>query len=169
VVTVTHEIDRLPPLHSGVAAVVLISLLTLLTGLYTGFAAPFGVASMLAATVSMLRGWRRAATWSGSLLFLGAVAAGTQNAPTFVVLLAVSGAVVAWDLLDNAVSLGEQLGREASTGRAELVHVGGSAVVGLAVSLGAYGLYTVVGGGKPLSALVLFLLAAVALTSVLRN
>ncbi len=165
----TGEIDRLPPLHSGVAAVVMIGFLTLLAGVYAGLAAPFGVLSMFAAVVTMLRGWRRAAFWSGGLLFLGGIVAGIQNAPTVVVLLVVSGAVVAWDLLDNSVSLGEQLGREASTGRAEIVHVGGSAVLGLGVSLAGFALYSVAGGGMPLSALVFLLLSAVALTSVLRN
>lgn len=165
----TGEIDRRPPLRGGVAAVALLAVLTLVESVYAPYAAPFGALAVLAATAAAARGWRRAATWAGFLAFLGAVVAGVQNAPPVVVLLGVTGAVVAWDLLDNGVSLGDQLGREASTGRAELVHAGGSAALGLGVSFAAYALYTVVGGGKPLSALVLLLLAAVALTSLLRD
>ncbi|WP_135820228.1 DUF7519 family protein [Halostella litorea] len=165
----TVEIDRLPPVNSGMAAVVVASLCTALLGLYSLYAAPFGALAMVAAAGTTFRGWRRAATLTGVFLFLGAMVSGVLGAPTVVVVAGVGGSVVAWDLLDNAVSLGEQLGREADTSRAELVHAAGSVSVGAVVSLCSYGLYQVAGGGRPLAALVFLLLGAVALTSVLRS
>ena len=165
----TDEITRLPSLHSGVFAAAAISVVTLVLGFYAVLSVPFGGLALCAAAVAVVRGWRRAAVWAGVLLFGGAVAAAVENAPTLVVLVGAGGAVVAWDLLDNAISLGEQLGREADTRRTEVVHAGGSVAVALGVAAGSYGLYSVAGGGKPLSALVFLLVAVVALTSVLRT
>ena len=165
----TTEIERLPPVTSGVAAVVVASLCTAVIGLYSLYAVPFGALAMVAALATTFRGWRRAATLAGVFLFLGAVVAGVLDVPTAVVVAGVAGAVVVWDLLDNAVSLGEQLGRETDASRAELVHAVGSVSIGLVVSLTSYGVYAVAGGGRPLAALVFLLLGVVALTSLLRS
>lgn len=165
----TEEITRLPSLQSGGLAAAAISVVALALGFYSMLALPFGALALCAAAAAVARGWRRAAVWAGVLLFGAAVAAAVENAPTLVVLLGAGGAVVAWDLLDNAISLGEQLGREADTRRTEVVHAGGSVALALGVSVGSYGLYSVAGGGKPLSALVFLLIAVVALTSVLRT
>lgn len=165
----TDEISRLPSLHSGVVAAATVSVVTLALGFYAAIAVPFGVLALCAAAVAVVRGWRRAAVWAGILLFGGVVAAAVENAPTPVVLVGAGGAVVVWDLLDNAIGLGEQLGREADTRRTEVVHAAGSVALAFAVSAGSYGLYSLAGGEKPLSALVFLLVAVVALTSVLRT
>ncbi|WP_121821959.1 DUF7519 family protein [Halostella salina] len=165
----TAEIDRRPPVHSGVAAVVVASLCTAVVGLFSLYATPFAALAIVTATVTTFAGWRRAAALTGVLLFLAAMVAGFLSAPDAVVVVIAGGAVVAWDLLDNAIGLGEQVGREADTSRAELAHAAGSVGVGVVVTVVSYGLYRVSGGGQPLSALVLLLLGVVALTSLLRT
>ena len=77
--------------------------------------------------------------------------------------------VLAWDFGEQAISVGEQLGREADTTQLEITHAAGSTVVGVGAGALGYGIYLVSSGGQPVPTLVFLLLAAVVLTSALRN
>lgn len=67
------------------------------------------------------------------LVFLGVLAAALfRLTPTTRLLAAALLSVVAWDAGDNAIGLGVQLGRAATTTRPALVHLGGTVVVGVA-------------------------------------
>jgi hypothetical protein len=63
------------------------------------------------------------------LLFVGAMGAAAAGAGLVPVLVAGAGALLAWDLGENAVELGAQLGRAAETSRGEFAHGGASALV----------------------------------------
>ena len=82
-------------------------------------------------------------------------------------LVATALAVLAWDAGEQAVSLGEQVGRRAETAAVTLVHVGASAVVGVAAVALAGGIYAVNVTGASLFALVLLLGAAIVLSAAL--
>ncbi|MFC6736053.1 hypothetical protein ACFQEQ_07345, partial [Halolamina salina] len=76
--------------------------------------------------------------------------------------------VLAWDAASNAVSVGEQLGKETDTTRAEVVHVASSFLVGsLAVAVG-FGVYVAAAGGQPIASVFLLVVGAVALLNALR-
>ncbi|MFB6266288.1 MAG: hypothetical protein ABEI31_01410 [Halodesulfurarchaeum sp.] len=78
-------------------------------------------------------------------------------------------AVAAWDVGEHAIDLGEYVGRSARSRHAVLAHAAASLAVGLVpVGLG-YGVYLLAPGGRPVSALVLLLLAAVLVTLGLRR
>lgn len=65
------------------------------------------------------------------LVLAGVLLAGLLNSAGFgSLLLATAGSVVAWDLGENAIGIGEQLGRETPTARIEGVHALGSVAVG---------------------------------------
>lgn len=101
-------------------------------------------------------------------LFGGVVLAGLSDAGTLSLLLATLGAILAWDLGEQAVTLGRQVGRGAKTGRGELVHAGASLLVGIA-SVGLVGgVSASVGGGFRIGALVVLLVAGIVLVSALR-
>lgn len=96
----------------------------------------------------------------------GVGVAGLTGAPPEPLLVASAAAAVAWGVGENAIGMGEQLGRGADTTRAELVHAGGTiAVTGLAavVATVAYRL----SGPRPSLALVTLLLGAVLLVLAL--
>ncbi|MFB6153157.1 MAG: hypothetical protein ABEJ27_02790 [Halodesulfurarchaeum sp.] len=78
-------------------------------------------------------------------------------------------AVAAWDVGEHAIDLGEYVGRSARSRHAVLAHAAASLAVGLVpVGIG-YGVYLLAPGGRPLSALVLLLLAVVLVTLGLRR
>lgn len=135
------------------------SLLTLVGG-------TLGVVSL---AWGLYRGSRRAALSGSALVFLGTVIAGVLGTPTGVLLSTVAMAVLAWDASEQAISVGEQLGPEATTTRGELVHAAASLLVASVGGGIAYVLYSVSAGGQPLTALVVLLLAAVLLASALRE
>lgn len=103
------------------------------------------------------------------VMFAGVVLAGVGGALPGPLLVAMVGTVVAWDAADHAVSLGEQLGREARTSQAVAAHVGATTAVGAAGAAVSYTVYRLVGGGKPASAVVILLLAALLMTRALRQ
>lgn len=107
-------------------------------------------------------------TAGAALLFVGVLVAGVFGAAPELLLVAASGTVVSWDVAENAVGVAQQLGREADTARAELVHAAGSAAVAALGSGVAYLAFTQVGGGHAESALVFLLLGAVLLAAALR-
>jgi len=78
------------------------------------------------------------------------------------------GTVVAWDVATNAVELGEQMGREADTTRAEVTHALATTGVGVVLAATSYGVYVLSGGGQPVGAVIALLVGALALLSALR-
>jgi hypothetical protein len=101
-------------------------------------------------------------------LVLGVLVAGAAGAPAELLLVSAAASAVAWDVADQAVSLGEQVGRRADTARAEFVHAAGSALVATVAVAAAYLVFRTVAGG-PVLALALLLLGAILLASVLRG
>lgn len=133
-----------------------------------------GIAGMalLGAGLGRLRtGRERLLVSAGTALVLGTVlvSGAIRGASTLALLAAGATTVLAWDLAEQAINLGEQVGESAGTYRGELVH--GTATAGVAGA--AVGATWVVRGldvtGLPLSVVLLLLGAAVALTLVLYN
>ncbi|SDL88746.1 hypothetical protein SAMN04487949_0066 [Halogranum gelatinilyticum] len=102
------------------------------------------------------------------LLFVAALAGTVSGVPAFLTFVGVAAALLVWDLGENAVGLGHQLGVEAETRRGEVVHATGSLLavgVGVVVALVAmYGLgpLSVPSGGRAALALALALVSLVA-------
>ncbi|WP_143085762.1 DUF7519 family protein [Halogranum rubrum] len=107
------------------------------------------------------------------LLFVAALVGTVSSVPPFVTFVAVGAALLVWDLGENAVGLGRQLGVDAETRRGEVVHTTGSALavgVGIVVAVVAmYGLgpLSVPSGGRALLALVLALVALLAFVAAI--
>jgi hypothetical protein len=127
-----------------------------------------GGGGVVAVAVGVLRGSRAALGVGVAGLFAGALLAGVLGGGPVRLLVAVAATAFAWDAGENAIGVGEQLGRAADTARAELVHAGASA--GLLTTAAGVGLlaFALAGGGSPL-ALVALLLGAVLLVAALRE
>ena len=105
---------------------------------------------------------RRFVSASLAALVVGVVLSGVFHRTSAVVLLtATVGAVVAWDVAENGISLGEQLRTDAETRRVELVHAGSSAGFGAVLVFGATVLYERGGTTLPLGVLLLLVAGAV--------
>lgn len=86
-----------------------------------------------------------------------------QDAAVALMLGATASTVAAWDCGEQAVNLGQQIGRQASTWRAELVHGGAGVLVG-GVGVGVGMAFVTVGvTGLPLMGLTTLPAAAVVL------
>lgn len=84
-------------------------------------------------------------------------------------LVAAVAVVLARDTVENALELGAQLGARARTRRAESVHAAGTLLVGVAgAALGSL-IFSVAGGGRPVSAVVILLVGGVLLLWSLRS
>lgn len=103
------------------------------------------------------------------VMFGGVVLTGVGGGTPAPLLAAMVGTVVTWDAAENAISVGEQLGREARTRRVLLVHVAESTLVGVAGATVGLGVYRLAGGGKPFSAVATLLLGAVLVTWAMRR
>lgn len=111
---------------------------------------------------------RRLITNGSAVLLIGVLYAGYTGAAPLLVLVGGLMGVLAWDAASNAVSLGEQLGKETETIRAEVVHVVSSFLVGtLAVAVG-YAVYLAAAGRQPIAVVFLLVVGAVALVNALR-
>jgi len=163
-----REVDRRPTPLSALVAVAASAITAIAAGvgsLAGGAVAGLGVA-VVAPAVIVGRRW---AVDLGGLGLLGGVAlGGAGDVSELWVLTAAVAAVVAWDAGGNAISLGEQLGRDADTASAELAHVGATVAVGTTTGGVAYVLYLLAGGQQPLSAVLLLLVAVLVLVSFLR-
>lgn len=109
-------------------------------------------------------GRRPAVDAAGLVLLVGVLTGGFEGGSVEATLVGAVGCVVAWDLGQCAIDLGEQLGREADTTRLEVVHVASSALIGLVTVSVGYALYVVAADGQPAAALVFLLLAGALVT-----
>ncbi|MFC7029042.1 hypothetical protein ACFQJ5_17670 [Halomicroarcula sp. GCM10025324] len=138
------------------------------SGLYSWAALAVGTAGLLLLVIALLRGLRAAVPLGTFGLFIGAIAAGIQGAPVLPVLLGVTCAVLAGDIGNSSISIGNQLGRAADTTRLETVRVATSITVGVLTAGVGYGLYRSGTSGQPVVALGFLLVAAFLLVETLR-
>lgn len=161
------EVRRAPARLSRWGSVSVALLALAASGFYSWLGLVAGTAGLAVLVVGLVRGEHGAVTGGAFGLFLGAITAGVQGAPVLAVLLSVTCSVVAWDSGGNAISIGEQLGRDADTRRIEAVHMTASGGVGVVTAGTGYGLYLAGTGGHPVAALVFLLVAAVLLVEAL--
>jgi hypothetical protein len=124
-----------------------------------------GIFVVAAGVAPVRRGWERrlAATGTG-LVFLSVVVGGlVQSTDLWPLLVAGAATIVSWDVSEHAVSLGYQVGEDARTFRAELVHALATVVVAGAAILAVYVVRGLGVSELPFAALAALLLAGVAL------
>jgi hypothetical protein len=164
----TNEITRRPSrFGTGVA----LSLALVSVGA-TAFASTVGAAAALVGTLALAAGLvgsaQRLVGVGGALLLVGVLVAGYMGGAPEPLLAGGLTAVLAFDAATNAIAIGEQLGRETPTMRAETVHTAASLGVGALSVVVGYAVYAVASGGQPQAALLLLAGGAVALVSGLR-
>ncbi|WP_338727509.1 hypothetical protein [Haladaptatus sp. DJG-WS-42] len=163
------DIDRTPS-DFGRVLTMGVALVAVLIAAYAGpETVLLALAGVLSIAIGVLRGRRVAVTIGASVMFVALLLAGVSGLSIPLTLFGVSATVVAWDIGENAIGLGEQLGRHAPTKRAQLVHAKGSFVVATFACVVGYGAYVGAAGTDSLTALVLLLVGALVLTSVLRG
>jgi hypothetical protein len=114
------------------------------------------------------------ATLAASGLFVASSAALTLDIPTLLGMGGLVGAVVVWDAGAFGMTLHTEMGTDTETRRTELVHTGGTLVVGVIGSLLTLGLVGVASGavsaqpGAALATLVFCLVALISLLVALR-
>ena len=127
------------------------------------------VGGVLLFGTGLLVGRRALVTLGTVVQLVGLIGAGIAGLPVGQVLLGLAALLVAWDLGQYAIVLGEQVGTAADSMRAELLHAGTVALVVAATAVVANGLFVAATGGQPLSGLVALTVAAVLLLLILRN
>lgn len=130
-----------------------------------------GLAVLLAGLLPVRSGWERTLVTAGSaLLFVGVVTSGVvRGASQVQVLVAGVAVVLAWDLGEQAVSLGGQVGRQAQTRRAELAHASGTLVAGGGILAAALGVAALDVRGLSLTGFAVLLIAGFALVVAMRH
>lgn len=167
----TVVVDHGTPRTSSVIAVVATAIGVALTAPFNVLAAPFGLAGVvIVAGALFLRDSRGYLSLGVGFGILGALLAGAYGAvPPALMLVAVSALLVAWDVGQHGVSIGQQLGRDTRTERLELVHAGITTLVIAVIDVGAFAVFQLAGGGRPASAAALVVIGAVVLLWTLRS
>lgn len=166
--TQVTEIDRSPTRTSQLLAVIAASVALATAALASSTGGLVSVLGVLLLAVGVLRGSRGLVTGGSFVLFLGVLYGGLLAAPAELLIPGTMAAILAWDFGEQAINVGEQLGREADTQRLETMHAAASTAVAVAAGGLGYGIYMLGSGGQPVTALVFLLIAALALTSALR-
>lgn len=161
------ELDRRPS-RTGTALALLAAVVVVAALTPAGAGQLVAVTGLVAFAAALRRGSAVLLGAGGTGLFAGVLLGGVAGAPPEPMLVAAAGTVVAWDVGENALTLGDQLGRAARTERAELVHAAGSTAVAAVGAALAYLAFVGVDRGQPSMALVLLLLGAVLLATTLR-
>lgn len=125
-----------------------------------------GLWVLAAGVVPVRAGWERPLIDVGTgLLFVAVLTSGVvRGTSTTALVVAGAGTVLAWDAAENGVSVGDQLGVDARTLRAELVHVGATAAVAAAAATAVLGVAGLGVEGLSFAALAALLVAGVVLT-----
>lgn len=163
------EIVRKPTQFSARLAVATAAVAALLAALGGGIGAALGLVGLVLLAGGLYDGRQSVSDLGALALLFGIVAAGMAGAAPTVALLAAVAVVLAWDFATTAHTMGEELGREADTRRAEAMHAAGSTGVGVLVVGGTVLVRGVASGGQPTGALMLMLIAAMVLVLVLRE
>lgn len=128
-----------------------------------------GVFGLLAVLVGLLALESRRLTAIGTgIVFAGVVASGLSGGTTWLLALAALATILAFDLGQNAFSVGTQLSTSTETWRGEVVHAAGSVAAGAVTVIVALAIYGVAGGEQSPAALAFVLLAVIVLVWAIR-
>jgi len=142
----------------------LLAILQFAPGMVGALALTLGVAPLRG------RGSRRLVKAGTALVFLSVLAAAVVRKPALAPLLTGGVAtVLAWDLGENAIGIGAQLGRRAETTQVELAHGLGSVAVGAAAFVTGRAVDGVGTPGLPLDVFALLLIGLVLLAGALHD
>lgn len=160
-------IDR-SPTRTGSAVAVLTALVALAAGgAFSWIALGLGGVGVVLLGTGIALARHDGVSLGAAALFVGVLAAGVEGAPVVALLVGAVATVVAWDSAGTAIDLGAQLGRESPTRRLELVHAGGTAVVGGLAATAGWSIYQISLGSTPLTGPVFLLVAALCLAGAL--
>ncbi|MCU4742424.1 DUF7519 family protein [Natronoglomus mannanivorans] len=164
------DVDHSPTRVSSLAAVAAALIAALTSAPFAVLAVPLGFGG-LAILASGLFGEpsRARVTLGAAGLFLSVLVAGGFGTPAEVLLISMIGTLLAWDLGQHAIGLGEQVGSHSKTQRNEIVHASLSAMVAAISAAIGYLVFATAGGGRPVSALILLLVAVVFFAWALRT
>lgn len=165
----TVDVDHRPARASSIAALVAAALSALTSAPFATYAIPLGIGGVVILAVGLfVREERAWVTFGATGLFLSVLVSGIDGTAVELLLVSATGAAVAWDAGQHAVSLGEQLGRHTRTWRNEAFHVSSSVVVAMVAAALGYGVYSAVGGVVPVGAATLLAVAVVFLAWAVR-
>lgn len=164
----TREIDRSPAALSSALAASAAALSAGASALTSTLGLGLGAAGFLLVAAGVVRDRRGAVALGAASLAVAALGGGVVTAAPYLLLPGVIASVLAWDFGEQAITVGDQLGREADTAQLEATHAAASTVVGVGAGGLGYAVYLGASGGQPVTALVFLLLGAVVLTSALR-
>lgn len=133
------------------------------------FAIAIGTLGIIIFTLGLISSSRQLLSIGTVFLFIGMIAGGIFQTSTEQLLVGMTAVVLSWDTGEHAINIGEQLGRDAKTRRAELSHFANSTLVGIIAVLTGYIIFKIGTGGQPVAALILLLFAAIVLLSVLKE
>lgn len=165
------QITRAPPRKTQVIALVAAVIGAALTAPFAILAAPFGIAGLVlvasALFVTHSRSWLSAGT---AFILVAALVTGAFGAlsPEFM-LLGVGATVLAWDVGQHGIVIGNQLGRQTASDRTQLVHTAISTFVIGTISMLAYLIFLVAGEGRHASAVAIGIIGVVLMAWVFRS
>ena len=163
--TAGAAVDRSPARTSAGVAAVLAAVAALWLPSLAGRA--LGLAGAALVAVGAVRGRRPWVTAGAVSLLVGVAATGLGTAPVVPLVGATLCTLLAWDAGRYGITVGEQLGHEASTTRLELAHLAATAAVGTAAALAGAATYaTLDGGTDPIAVVVLFAGVALLLSAL---
>lgn len=165
------EVYHSPARASSYMTVGAALLAVLTSGPLSGVALVIGVFGLLGIVAGLFAVQSRGLVTAGAgVIFLGIVAAGLfTTAPPALLVVSTLLTVVAFDLGQNAFSVGAQLSEEAETTRGELVHAAATLGAGTVVVTLGYGVFLLAASGLTVAALGFVLLGGVLLAWGIRS
>lgn len=165
----TVSVDHSPTRLSTIAAMVAAVVAGLTSAPFALLALPLGLGGIaIIASGLFLEASRFRVTMGAAGLFLSVIVAGAYGIAPALLLVSAAATVLAWNFGLNAISLGEQIGREAETSRNEIVHAASATIVAMLSAGVAYVVYLTAGGGRPVAAVAMLSLALVFLIWAIR-
>lgn len=165
------ELDNRPAVTSGVISLTAGILAMAATAPYSGLAILFGLVGLLSIGAGLFtKGSRRWLGFGVTSLFIAMLAVGILGqAPPSMLVVGAVGLLVSWDVGQHAITIGEQMGRNAPTQRGEVAHAAGSSIVGILAGGLTYGVYLFGAEGQPALAVILLMVGGIALVWALRD
>lgn len=164
------EIDHSPTVASSAGAVAAGMIAALASAPFALLALPLGFGGIAILAYGLFGSADRTTVSIGTVgLFLSVIVAGGFGTPLEFLLLGMAATMVAWDLGQNAIGLGEQVGRHSKTTRSEAIHASISVLVAMLAAVVGYVVYHSAGGGRPVAALTAVLVGVVLLLWAIRS